>query len=240
MSWAYGAHTVESLLRESPESVEELWLVRSRKPSPARERVRALAERERVRVREVEDAALGRALGDVAHQGIAARVGEFSYADAPTLLKVDGPSVILVLDEVQDPHNLGAVIRSAAAFGVQGIVIPRHRSAAVTPTVRKVAVGAERRVPIAQVVNCTRFIEDAKAAGFWVYGAVVDAPTPLWSTDFSEKSVLVVGSEGRGVRPSVAAACDMTVGIPMVAAESLNVSVAAGVLLYEWRRRHAV
>lgn len=236
MSWAYGIHAVEALLDEGPERIQEVWLVKSRKPGPARERVREKAEQAGVRFRLVDDAQLRRVVGEVNHQGVAARVSEFTYAEPESLLQVEGPAVLLVLDEVQDPHNLGAILRSAAGFGAAGVVIPRHRSAAVTPTVRKVAVGAEAHVAVAQVTNLARFLDDARSAGFWVYGLVGGAEQSLSSASMSDRAVLVLGSEGRGIRPNVLARCDVQVAIPLERIESLNVSVVAGVALWEWRR----
>lgn len=237
MSWSFGVHAVEGLLSESPETVQEVWLVRSRKPSPARERLRGLAEDAGVRFRWVDDAALRKAVGpDAVHQGVAARVSEFEYADADEVLSHSGDALIVVLDEVQDPHNLGAVIRTCAALGAAAVVIPRHRSVGVTAVVRKVAVGAERRVAVCRVVNVVRFLEDARAAGFWSYAAVVEGGEASWSVSFARRSVLVLGSEGRGVRPLVRSASDVGVTVPMSSAESLNVSVACGVLVYEWAR----
>ena len=239
MGWTYGIHAVEALLRESPDQIQELWFVRSRRPGAARERLREVAETEKVRFRMVDDRQLARAVGDVAHQGVAARSVEFEYTDESALLAVEGPSLVVVLDEVQDPHNLGAVIRTAAAFGATGVVIPRHRSATVTSTVRKVAVGAEHRVSIAQASNMARFLVDARDAGYWCYGLTGSGDTMLSSSDLSDRAVLVLGSEGRGVRPNVLDKCDVQVCIPIGEVESLNVSVAAGVAMWEWRRARA-
>jgi 23S rRNA (guanosine2251-2'-O)-methyltransferase len=236
MAWVYGIHAVEELLEGEPGHVQEIWIVRSRKPGPARERVRTAAELQGVRFRMVDDAQLQRVVGDVKHQGVAARVAEFVYAEAETVLAAEGPAVVLVLDEVQDPHNLGAILRTAAGLGAAGVVIPRHRSASVTAAVRKVAVGAEQRIPVAQVTNLARFLEDARKAGFWIYGMVADGAESLGGASLAERTVFVMGSEGRGIRPNVAARCDVALRIPMGDLESLNVSVAAGIALWEWRR----
>lgn len=236
MTWTYGIHAVEGLLSEATNDVQELWFVKSRKPGRARERLRETAERAGVRFRMVDDRTLSSVVGDVNHQGVAARVSEFVYADAETILAVEGPAVIVVLDEVQDPHNVGAVIRTAAGFGAAGVVMPRHRSASVTATVRKVAVGAEQRVPVAQVTNLARFLEASRDAGFWSYGLAADAEMSLESAPLADRTVLVMGSEGSGVRRNVMAKCDAALGIPMGELESLNVSVAAGIAMWEWRR----
>ena len=143
----------------------------------------------------------------------------------------------LVLDEVQDPHNLGAVIRSALGLGASGIILPKHRSVGVTPAVSKVAVGAETSLPVAQVTNLARFLEHAREAGFWVYGATASGSEALGQVEFAERTVLVLGSERRGIRPNVASRCDVEVAIPLGEIESLNVSVAAGILMWEWARQ---
>ncbi len=237
MGWAYGIHAVEGLLKGSPERIQEIWLVKSRRPGPARQRLRTLAEESGVRFRMVGDAQLRRAVGEVTHQGVGARVSDFAYADATTLLDAAGPALVVVLDEVQDPHNLGAVIRSALGLGASGIILPKHRSVGVTPAVSKVAVGAETSLPVAQVTNLARFLEHAREAGFWVYGATASGSEALGQVEFAERTVLVLGSERRGIRPNVASRCDVEVAIPLGEIESLNVSVAAGILMWEWARQ---
>ena len=238
MSWTFGIHAVESVLADEAERVQEVWLVRSKRPGAARNRLRDRAQEIGVRFRMVDDDQMRRAVGDVAHQGVAARVTEFIYSEASALLKDDGPRCIVALDGVTDPHNLGAVIRSTAALGGCGVVIPRHRSASVTPTVSKVAVGAENLVGVAQVVNLGRFLEEAKEAGFWVYGAAGVTGFEITGVELAERAVLVMGSEGRGVRPGVMTKCDVQVSVPIQKVESLNVSVATSILLWEWARSH--
>lgn len=238
MSWTYGIHAVETLLESSPDVVEELWLVKSRKPGKARERLRDRARALGVRFRMVDDGQLRRALGDVVHQGVAARTAEFRYAEPEALLEREGSGLILVLDGVQDPHNLGAIVRTAAGLGVAGVVIPRHRAVGVTPTVRKVATGAEQRVSIARATNLARFLEASADAGYWRYAAVVGEGERLGSRAFAERAVIVMGSESKGVRPNVASKCDARVTLPMASVESLNVSVAAGIFAWEWAREH--
>ena len=238
MSWTYGIHAVETLLNGTPDVVEELWLVKSRKPGAARERIRVVAQERGVRFRMVDDGQLRRAVGDVVHQGVAARTSEFRYAEPEALLEGEGARLILALDGVQDPHNLGAIVRTAAGLGVAGVVIPKHRAVGVTPTVRKVATGAEQRLPIARVTNMARFLEDASSAGYWRYAAVVGAGVPLAQAGFADRAVIVVGSEAKGVRPNVVSKCDAQVTLEMASVESLNVSVAAGIFAWEWARAH--
>jgi 23S rRNA (guanosine2251-2'-O)-methyltransferase len=160
-------------------------------------------------------------------------VDPYPYADAAELLAVP-EAVIVTLDEVTDPQNLGAVARTAEASGAAGIVIPERRSAEVTPAVCKASAGAVEHLPVARVRNLADFLADAKAAGAWCYGAAAGAPTDYTEPDYSSGLVvLVLGAEGKGLRPRVAAACDALVSVPLRGRiESLNVSATAAVLLY--------
>lgn len=177
-------------------------------------------------------------LGTREHQGVALQVGGYPYADPEQLLRAD---VLVVLDEVTDPHNLGAVARSALAAGAGGLVVPRHRSARVTPAAVKASAGTLEYLPVAQVTNVVAFLLRAREAGFWIYGAAGEAEESYLQTDLTGRIVLVAGAEGRGLRPLVARTCDALLSIPMEPpVESLNVSVAAALLLYEaWRQRDA-
>ncbi|MDP9376438.1 MAG: 23S rRNA (guanosine(2251)-2'-O)-methyltransferase RlmB [Actinomycetota bacterium] len=171
--------------------------------------------------------------GSDAHQGICADVSAYEYVDAVGLLSQANP-VIVALDEVTDPQNLGAVCRSAECAGATGVVLPERRSAEVTGAVCKASAGAVEHLKIARVRNLADFLADAKAAGCWCYGAAADAANPYDSPDFTGGVVLVLGAEGRGLRPRVAASCDELVSLPTHGRiESLNVSATAAVLLYE-------
>lgn len=174
-------------------------------------------------------------LGTREHQGVALQVDGYPYADPDQLLDAE---VLVVLDEVTDPHNLGAVARSALAAGAGGLVVPRHRSAHVTPAAVKASAGILELLPVAQVTNVVAFLHRARDHGFWTYGAAGEAAASYLATDLTGRVVLVLGAEGRGLRPLVAKTCDALVSIPMdPAVESLNVSVAAALLLYEARRQ---
>lgn len=180
------------------------------------------------------DAFICRASG---HQGVAALVKPFPYRTLAELSALAGaagePPFLLFLDHLQDPHNLGAVLRTAHAAGVHGVVIPGRRAAPVTFTVRKVAAGAAETLPVARVVNLSRSLEELKKQGYWIYGADADGAIPYYRTDFNRPLVLVLGSEGKGLSPVVRTCCDQILSIPMRRnAGSLNVSVAAGVLIY--------
>ncbi len=171
-----------------------------------------------------------------AHQGVAARVGPYPYSDLGEILAAPDP-LILVLDSVTDPRNLGAVLRAAEGAGASGVVIPKDRVVDVTAAAVKASAGASEHVPVARETNLRRAIDRMKEAGVWVYAAEVGGTT-YTELDLSGSVALVLGSEGRGVRRLVREGCDGAVSIPMLGAvESLNVSVAAAILLYEARRQ---
>jgi 23S rRNA (guanosine2251-2'-O)-methyltransferase len=171
--------------------------------------------------------------GSDAHQGVCALAEPYRYADAAALLAAPNP-LIIALDEVTDPQNLGAIARTAEVAGATGVVIPERRSAEVTAAVAKASAGAVEHLPIARVRNLADFLGEAKEAGAWVYGAAAGARTSYDAPDYRGAVVLVLGAEGRGLRPRVAAACDDLVSLPMHGRiGSLNVSAAAAVLVYE-------
>lgn len=195
---------------------------------------------------EVSKSELDRRTGGVLHQGIALQVPPYAYRDlAEVLAAADesgAPPLLVALDGVTDPRNLGAVIRSALAFGAHGVVVPERRSAGVTATAWRTSAGAAAALPVAQVTNLVRALKRCKDAGLYVIGLDADGTTPLDELEMAtEPLVVVVGSEGRGLSRLVGETCDLTVSIPMApAAESLNASVAAAVTLAEIarRRRH--
>lgn len=170
--------------------------------------------------------------GSEDHQGVCADVGPYPYADPHALLEPED-ALVVVLDQIQDPRNLGAVVRVAESVGAGGVVIPERRSAEVTPAAAKASAGAVEHLPIAQVRNVADFLDDAKKAGAWVYGADADAPSSYDEPDYKGRVVLVMGSEGKGLRPRVAEHCDLLVSLPNLGrVGSLNVSTAAAALLY--------
>ncbi len=170
--------------------------------------------------------------GTDAHQGVAAEVAPYPYADAAELLAAPDPFIV-ALDEVTDPQNLGAVIRTAECAGATGVVIPERRSAEVTGAVAKASAGAVEHLPVAQVRNLADFLAEAKEAGCWTYGAAAGAPTRYDGPDYTGGVVLVLGAEGRGLRPRVASMCDELVSLPLLGRiDSLNVSAAGAVLMY--------
>jgi 23S rRNA (guanosine2251-2'-O)-methyltransferase len=199
----------------------------------------AEAERGRRRVQRVWRApetpseGLERICGSPDHQGVVAEVDPYPYADRNQLLRVES-ALIVALDQVQDPRNLGAVARSAEAAGAVGLVIPDRRSAEVTPAACKASAGAVEHLPIAKVPNLADWLAEAKDAGFWIWGADADADQAPWSVDLKGSTILVLGGEGKGIRPRVASSCDGLVAFPQRGkVGSLNVSAAAAALLFE-------
>lgn len=199
----------------------------------------AEAERGRRQVRRVWRAPgtsgeeLERICGSPDHQGVVAEVDPYPYAGAEQLLRRES-ALLVALDQVQDPRNLGAVARSAEAAGAAGLVIPERRSAEVTAVACKASAGAVEHLPIARVRNLSDWLAEAKQAGFWIWGADTDAKQAPWAVDLSGPTVLVLGGEGKGLRPRVAGSCDGLVALPQRGeVGSLNVSAAATALLFE-------
>ena len=203
----------------------------------------AEAERGKRRVRRVWKAPetppeeLERLCGSPDHQGVVAEVDPYPYADPNALLKREG-ALLLALDQVQDPRNLGAVCRSAEFAGAAGVVIPERRSAEVTAVACKASAGAVEHLEVARVRNLADWLDQAKSAGFWIWGADANASEAPWEVDLNGPTVLVLGSEGKGIRPRVASACDGLLALPRYGrVTSLNVSAAAAALLFEAARQ---
>jgi 23S rRNA (guanosine2251-2'-O)-methyltransferase len=180
---------------------------------------------------------LDRTSKGVAHQGVIALGAVRGYVELKDAL--EGASLIVVLDGVEDPHNLGAIIRTAHAAGANAIVVPERRAAPLTETVSRAAAGALEYVPVARITNVTQTLEKLKEKGFWIYGLDERGVAIYDRVDYNTPSAIVLGGEGKGLHPGVQKHCDVLVRIPMAGeVSSLNVSVAAGVVLFEWRRRH--
>lgn len=238
----YGLHAVQSVLKRHPERVLELQLA-ERRDDPRLRALDALARERGTRVLRVDAQTLQKALGDVTHQGVAALVlplDPWSEDDlVGALADVNNP-LLLALDGVQDPHNLGACLRTADACGALAVVVPKDRAANLSPVVRKVAAGAAESVPLVTVTNLVRTLKLLKAAQLWVTGADAEAPKTAAEVDFTGGTVLVMGAEGAGLRQLTRQNCDHLVRLPQLGAvESLNVSVAAGMLLYEVVRQRS-
>jgi 23S rRNA (guanosine2251-2'-O)-methyltransferase len=227
----YGRRPVREALRGRRE-VLELWATeRAVKAEPW------LTEVERPRVQVKLERELSDAAGTRDHQGVLAWCEPYKYADAWELAAVERP-LLACLDQVTDPHNLGAVIRSAEGAGATGVVVPAHGSATVTAAVARASAGAVEHLPVAVVPNLARYLAEVKRGDLWIYAAAGDATTSMWDADLSDGVVLVFGAEGKGLRPLVRRTCDDAVSIPLGGqVDSLNVSVAAALLLYEARRQ---
>ena len=184
---------------------------------------------------------LERLCGSADHQGIVAEVDPYPYADPDRLFEDDdGQGLVVALDQIQDPHNLGAVCRAAEVAGAAGVVIPERRAASVTPAACKASAGAVEHLPVARVRNLADWLGEAKEASAWIYGADADSPRRYTDVEWTGRAVLVLGSEGRGLRQRVAKTCDELVSIPVAGSVgSLNASVAAAVILFEARRQRA-
>lgn len=197
-----------------------------------------LAKEKRVIIREVDKRKLDSMCNGEVHQGVIAKITPYKYSQVSDILELaekrgESPFIV-ILDEVEDPHNLGSIIRTAELFGVHGIIIPKRRSASVTSTVYKSSVGAVEHVKIAKVTNLNATIEELKESGIWVYGADIRAEEYSYQVDFSGPCALIIGNEGRGISKLTVQKCDKLIKIPMVGKiNSLNASVAGGIMMYE-------
>jgi len=227
----YGRRPVREALR-GRRQVLEVWA--SQRAADAEPWLREVPRLQLRQERELSEAA-----GTRDHQGVVAWAEPYRYADARELAALDQP-LLVCLDQVTDPQNLGAVCRSAEGAGATGVVVPAHGAVAVTPAVAKASAGAVEHVPVAVVPNLAAYLQEIKRGDLWIYGAAADAADSLWTTDLRGGVVLVLGAEGRGLRPLVRRRCDALVSIPLAGmVDSLNVSVAAALLLFEAKRQRA-
>lgn len=251
MQYIYGIHAVDSLLRNKPKSIQRLWVQEGRDDKRITSVVE-LAQNQGVPVaheprKDLDELVSGR------HQGVVAETldepvhGDIDAAnlwqEADLLRFVEnsaGPCLLLVLDGVTDPHNLGACLRSADAAGVHAVVVPKDKSADLSPVVRKVACGAAEVVPFVRVTNLSRTLDALKSRGVWLFGAAGEAENSIYDNDLTGPAALIMGAEGAGLRRLTREHCDHLVKLPMAGSvSSLNVSVAAGVCLFEVVRQRA-
>ncbi len=242
MRVVYGMNPLRELLRAAGEGISELWLGEGGTRASSFAELERLARERGAKVRVAPRAKLDRLAGTDHHQGVVAVVADYRYAEVDEILAraaaAEQPPLVLLLDGVEDPHNLGAVIRSAHALGAHGVVIPRDRAVGVTPAVAKGSAGAVERCPVARVVNVSKTIEALKEAGVWSVALVQDADRQLRDVDLTGPTALVLGSEGEGLRPLVRRTCDLEASIPMPGElESLSVSAAAAIAVYEVARQ---
>ena len=241
----FGFHAVLSRMRQHSTSIQEILIDRDRVDARMKDLLN-MAESAGVRVMQVERSRLDGMAGiNGRHQGVIARVVDtpIPYKDIHDILESDlkEPPFFLVLDGVEDPHNLGACLRVADAMGVHAVIAPKDRAVGLNATVRKVASGAAETVPFIAVTNLARTLRELKDAGVTVVGTTMDAPSSLLNTKLDGPIAIVLGSEGEGIRRLTAETCDALVTIPMYGSvESLNVSVASGMCLYEVRRQRSL
>jgi 23S rRNA (guanosine2251-2'-O)-methyltransferase len=240
-NFVYGLHAVNAALERAPERVLELWIVQARDDARTRD-LKDRADRVGVHVHAVAADALNKLVGDVVHQGAVAAMRPLRPWDehdlTQALSQLSGDPLLLILDGVTDPHNLGACLRTADAAGAHAVVIPKDRAATVDGVARKVAAGAAEFIPVVSVTNLARTLEVLKERGIWVVGTDGEAEKTLYAADLKRPLALVLGAEGSGMRRLTKDKCDFLVRIPMAGhTPSLNVSVAAGIALFEALRQ---
>ncbi len=231
--YIYGKNIVYEKLKNKDKDLLEVFIISNKHKD-----IETLAKQNNVKITFVKKQEIEKMV-DGNHQGVVASVKEFEYSQLEDIISSKQYPLILMLDQIEDPHNFGAIIRTAAAVGVDGIVILNRRSVGVTPTVVKTAAGALDHVQIVQVNNLKRTIETLKNQGYWIVGSDLRDAVDYREIDYKMKTVLVMGSEGNGMSRLVRESCDFIAKIPIVNdVESLNVSVATGVLLYEILNQH--
>ena len=240
----YGVHAVYALLNNPLRKTNKLYVNQDR----ADKKLRAVldkAEQDRIPIEKLSTQIMSQRFADFTHQGVVASampLPNYTESDLVSLLSsCKKPGLILILDGVTDPHNLGACLRSADATGIDFVIIPKDKSASITPVVSKVACGAAESVPLVKVTNLVRAMELLKEQGVWIYGAAGEAERSLYQIDCSGNIALVMGAEGEGLRRLTREHCDGLFSLPMLGSvDSLNVSVAAGVSLYEVIRQRGI
>ena len=236
--YIYGLHAVEAALKREAETISQLWLENSRRDEKAKKLLQ-LAYEANIKPSRVSRDELNKLVGENAnHQGVVALSRETPAGNEKDLKQlIDNltvPAFLLILDGVQDPHNLGACLRTADAAGVHAVIAPKDKASGLTSVVRKVASGAAETVPFIQVTNLARCMRDLQQAGIWMVGTSLDTDQDIFQTDLTGALALVLGAEGKGLRRLTAEQCDSLVKLPMLGTvQSLNVSVSAGICLYE-------
>lgn len=241
--YIFGIHPALEALKVERDRIEKIFLAEGPSRGPLAQ-VQELARREGLKPEFVSKQQLARFAEGGVHQGVVLRMAEFAYAEFDDVVErfkaAGNDGLVVLLDGIEDPHNLGAIIRSAWALGAQAVVIPKDRAAAVSGTVVKASAGAIAHLPVCRVTNLNRALEQLKEAGAWSAAADMGGDRPPWGVDFRSPTALVIGAEGAGVRRTVLEKCDFVVSIPMAGRlGSLNASVAGAVLLYEIARQRS-
>lgn len=238
--YIYGKNPVLEQLQQDPKRVEKIFL-RTNIRGTFTEKIKSLSSNNRIPLSFVPGARLFDLVGKVKDQGVVALVSPLSYLDFHEWLEniqIDEETAILLLDEIEDPHNFGAILRSAAAAGISAVIVPKHRQAPVNAAVIKTSAGTAGRIPIVRAGNLNQAILELKDAHFWIAGLDQNADKSIWELDASVPLAFVIGSEGRGIRKKTLEHCDFVYKIPMDnRVESLNASVSAALICYEWRRK---
>lgn len=238
--YIYGKHALMEALQNTPHIIKKVFLA----PDLRDVELHALLEMRNIPIAKLTATSGKELVGrDAVHQGVIAIMDPsallVSFDDFLLSLDTKTNPAVAILGEVQDPHNVGAIIRSAAAFGLAGVLIPVHHQAGITGTVVKTSAGMVFRVPLISIGNVNATIKTLKEKGFWVYGLAMDGKTSLKTEAFDTPTVFIVGNEGAGIREKTLEACDITLSIPMhPRTESLNAAVSAAVVFYEWSKRH--
>lgn len=235
--WVYGVNAVVRRIEARPESVRRMNILPRRAGRLAD--VASMADRVGIPVRESEPTALRELAGSADHQGVVALCEPYRYAEFDAVTS-EGSRALLLLDQIQDPRNLGALLRTAAAVGMDGVILPRNGAVGVTPTVEKASAGAALDIAVSQVTNLSRALGTLKTRGFWSIACIPRGGDNLFQMNLPERTALVLGGEA-GLRPLVERSCDLRASIPLRGAvDSLNTSVAGGIAMYElWRRQGA-
>ena len=237
-TYIYGSHPVEEAMVNKPESIKRILF---QSGADAKQRMYQYAKKAGMSIESFDSRHMPKGVSrDVVHQGVLAEVYQdglmVDYYDFIDTLEINEKTGIVVLGEVQDPQNVGSIIRSAAAFGISAILIPEHRQAQVNATVIKVSVGMAFRIPLVGIGNVNQTLEDLKKRGFWIYGLDGESKQSIVSEKFDAATALVVGNEGEGIRAKTKEKCDILVSIPMEPeCESLNAGVSTAIAMYQWK-----
>ena len=240
MSLIYGINAVTEAVGAHPERIERILVDREQR-NPRIGEIITAARKKRIQISFEERTWLDRKAGGERHQGILCHFAEADTLDADEILAgARSPGLLAILDGIEDPHNLGAIIRSAEASGLDGIFIPKNRSAGLSPAAVKASAGAAAHAKLARITSVAQFIESIKKKGYWIVGLEADAGKPIWEEDLTTPTAFVLGSEGNGIRRLVKEKCDFLVSLPIYGrVNSFNVSVAAGIAFYEALRQRS-
>ncbi|MEK7178721.1 MAG: 23S rRNA (guanosine(2251)-2'-O)-methyltransferase RlmB [Patescibacteria group bacterium] len=238
-TYIYGKHAVMEALVQKPSALQKVFLA----PTIHDEELRELLKKKGIRTAPLSQGALEKGIEEAAHQGVIGVVSPgtlmVSYDDFVKDLAPNADTALVLLDEIQDPHNVGAIIRSAAAFGAQGVLIPEHNQAGITGAVVKVSAGMAFRIPLVAISNVNMTLRDLKEKGFWMYGLEGDAEKTVADERFDAPAVFIFGNESKGIRLKTRELCDVLLSIPIHPhCESLNVAASAAVTLYAWSAQH--